>query len=161
MMLKVHRSLAVFEKSSTQNFGPFVKSISMLLTKFVSKMEFPADSLMFEATVSEYILLEENYKNAELGNVSQWNISTPPNINQLHKTYKENIPAPPCHYVTYPLIITSYFPQPRVILSKTDWKSPPSKMPSKKKRISIMTPRGNYLKEYLSHVITKKIPGMV
>ena len=34
-MLKVHRSFAMFEKSSTQNCGPFVKSISMLLTKFV------------------------------------------------------------------------------------------------------------------------------
>ena len=70
--------------------------------KICSKMEFPAGAVMFEATVSEHKLLGENYKNAELGNVSQWNISTSFNINQLHKTYKENIPAPPCHYVTYP-----------------------------------------------------------
>ena len=34
-------------------------------------MEFPAGAVMFEATVSEHKLLGENYKNAELGNVSQ------------------------------------------------------------------------------------------
>ena len=70
-MLKVHRSLAMFEKKQYTELWTFRKINFYVAYKIRSKMEFPADSLMFEATVSEPKLLGENCKNAELGNVSQ------------------------------------------------------------------------------------------